>query len=179
MNAIPPQPSGWPVIGHDRAIAMLRKALRTGNLPHAYLFVGPEGAGEHALAIAFSMALNRQGETPPGQPWPDTPCGICASCSRIARGSHPDVMEINLETQARSLGETPGKSKSGPAKELKIDVIREMQATVGLSPYSGRWKIYIIGDAERLNEEASNCLLKTLEEPPEHTILILLAPEDS
>ena len=54
-----------------------------------------------------------------------------------------------------------------------------MQTTVGLSPHSGRWKIYIIGDAERLNEEASNCLLKTLEEPPAHTILILLAPDES
>jgi DNA polymerase-3 subunit delta' len=179
MTTIPPQPSGWPVIGHDRAIMMLRKALRTGNLPHAYLFVGPEGAGKHTLALAFAMSLNCQGETPPGQPWPDVPCGICASCSRIVRGSHPDVVEINLETQAQALGETFSKSKSGPAKELKIDVIREMQSTVGLSPHSGRWKIYIIGDAERLNDEASNCLLKTLEEPPEHTILILLAPDES
>lgn len=124
------------------------------------------------------MALNCQGATPQGQEYPDVPCGICPSCSRIARGSHPDIIEINLEKQAQAQGEN-GKSKTGPAKELKIDIIREMQATVGLSPYSARWKIYIIGDAERMNEEASNCLLKTLEEPPSHTLLILLAPEEA
>jgi DNA polymerase-3 subunit delta' len=86
---------------------------------------------------------------------------------------------MNLETQAQSLGESNNRAKTGPAKELKIDVIREMQETVGLSPHSGRWKVYVIGDAERLNEEASNCLLKTLEEPPAHTIIILLAPDKS
>lgn len=175
---IPTQSSGWPVIGHDRSIAMLRNALRTGNLPHAYLFTGPVGVGKHTTAIAFAMALNCQGETPPGQPWPDSPCGICPSCSRIARGSFPDLIEINLETQAKAAADG-GRGKSGASKELKIDVIRDMQATVGLSPHSARWKVYIIGDAERLNDEASNCLLKTLEEPPSHTILILLAPDAS
>jgi DNA polymerase-3 subunit delta' len=88
-------------------------------------------------------------------------------------------MEINLEKQAQAAGEGTGKSKSGPAKELRIDIIREMRATVGLSPHSARWKVYIIDDAELMNEEASNCLLKTLEEPPAHTIIILLAPDES
>jgi len=158
---------------------MLRRALRTGNLPHSYLFAGVEGTGKHALAIAFAMTLNCQGDYPEEQPWPDTPCLICPSCSRMLRGAHPDLIEINLETQAQALGESSARAKSGPAKELKIDVIREMQETVGLSPHSGRWKVYVIGDAERLNEEASNCLLKTLEEPPAHTIMILLAPDES
>lgn len=90
--------------------------------------------------------------------------------------SHPDLTEINLEIQAQA--ESGSKVRSGPAKELRIDSIREMQSTVGLSPYAGRWKIYIIGDAERMNEEASNALLKTLEEPPSHTIIILLAPDE-
>src|SRR5438067_9084747 len=105
MSTIQPQASSWPVIGHDRAIAMLRRALRTGNLPHAYLFVGPEGVGKRSLAIAFAMALNCQGEIPPGQLWPDVPCGICPSCSKILRGAHPDLIEINLEKQAQAAGE--------------------------------------------------------------------------
>lgn len=177
MTKIPPQPSGWPVIGHERAIGMLRTALRTGYLPHAYLFSGAEGVGKHTLALAFAMALNCEGETPSGQPWPDVPCLLCASCSRIMRSAHPDLMEINLEKQAQAEGASKG--KSGPSKELKIDIIRDMQAGVGLSPYSGRWKVYIIGDGERLNEEASNCLLKTLEEPPAHTVIIMLAPDET
>ncbi len=179
MTSITPQASGWPVIGHDRPIAMLRKALRTGNLPHAYLFAGPDGVGKRTMALAFAMSLNCQGETPAGQPWPDVPCGICPSCSRVARNAHHDLVEINLETQAKAQGDGGSKSKTGPSKELKIDAIREMQSTVGLSPYSGRWKIYIIGDAERLNDEASNCMLKTLEEPPAHTILMLLASDEA
>jgi DNA polymerase-3 subunit delta' len=91
---------------------------------------------------------------------------------------HPDVVEVNLETQARALGETAGKGKVTPSKELKIDTMRQIIATVGLSPHSGRYKVYIIGDADRLNEEASNCMLKTLEEPPAHTVLVLIAQDE-
>ena len=173
-----PQPSGWPIIGQERAVAMLRAGLRTDNVSHAYLFTGPDGIGKRTLAMSFAMTLNCEAEPPEGQEYPDQPCGICASCSQVLRGAHPDLTEINLQTQAQALGEAGGKGKSGPAKELRIDAIREMQAMVGLSPYVGRWKVYIIGDAERMNEEASNCLLKTLEEPPGHTIIILLAPDE-
>jgi DNA polymerase III subunit delta' len=87
-------------------------------------------------------------------------------------------VEINLRTQAELAGEGAG-GKGTPAKELKIDSIREMQRTVGLSPHSGRWKVYLIGDADKLSEEAANCLLKTLEEPPAQTVLILLADDQS
>jgi DNA polymerase-3 subunit delta' len=172
------QPSGWPILGHDRPVSMLRRSLREKRLVHAYLFTGPEGVGKRTLALAFAMSLNCQAEPAAGQSAPDVPCGLCASCSRISRGTHPDVVEVNLETQAQMLADTPGKGKSGPAKELKIDIIRDMQSTVGLHPYMGRRRVYIIGDADRLNEEASNCMLKTLEEPPSHTILVLLAPNE-
>jgi DNA polymerase III subunit delta' len=173
-----PQPSGWPIVGQERAVALLRAGLRTDNISHAYLFTGPAGLGKRTLALAFAMTLNCEAHPPAGQKYPDVPCGICAACSRFLRGAHPDLTEINLQSQAQTLGESGGKGKGGPPKELRIDAIREMQATVGLSPYSGRWKVYIIGDAERMNEEASNCLLKTLEEPPGHTIIILLAPDE-
>ncbi|HST06107.1 MAG TPA: DNA polymerase III subunit delta' [Chloroflexia bacterium] len=168
----------WPIVGHERAVGILRASIRTGRIAHAYLFTGLEGSGKHTLALAFAMAVNCQADPPPGQDLPDVPCGICASCARFSRGSHPDLVEVNLQTQAQAQGEGSGKNKSGPAKELRIDAIREMQANVGLSPHSARWKIILVDDAEKLNEEASNALLKTLEEPPAHTIIILLAPDE-
>ncbi len=177
LHNLQAEPSGWPIIGHDRAIHMLRSSLRTGRLSHAFLFTGPEGIGKRTLAMAFAMTLNCQSEPPAGQTWPSAPCGLCSSCSRIAHGTHPDIVEVNLESQARAISES-GKGKAVPAKELKIDIIREMQQNVGLSPHSGRWKVYIIGDADRMNEEASNALLKPLEEPPGHSILILLASDE-
>ncbi len=171
---ISPQPSGWPIIGHDTAVGTLRRSLREGRLSHAYLFTGPEGVGKHTLAMLLAMAVNCQGERPAEHAWPDVPCLLCPSCSRIARGAHPDISEINLLVQAQTLEE--GK-KGAPAKELKIDIIRNMQSAVGLNPHSAERKFYLIGDADRLNPEASNCLLKTLEEPPAHSVLILLAPD--
>src|SRR5437762_1090942 len=179
MKLVSYQASGWPVIGHDGAIAMLRRSIRDDLLSHAYLFTGPAGIGKRTLALAFAMALNCEADPLEGERWPDVPCGLCASCSRTLRGEHPDLTEVNLETQAAALADEGGKSKSGPPKELRIDTIREMQHTVGLSPYSGRWKVYVLGDADRMNEEAANCLLKTLEEPPSQTVLILLAPDES
>jgi DNA polymerase-3 subunit delta' len=166
-------------VGHERAVETFRRILRSGVVPHAYLFTGSPGSGKRTLALAFAMALNCMAGAPEGQPWPDVPCGLCSSCTRIARGAHPDLLEINLETQARALGEGGGKAKAAPAKELRIDSIRDMQESVGLTPHSARWRVVIIGDAEKLNEEASNCLLKTLEEPPGHTVLMLLAGDES
>jgi DNA polymerase-3 subunit delta' len=174
--SIPPQPSGWPIIGHDKAVALLRRSLNSDQLSHAYLFTGPPGVGKRTLALAFAMAVNCQSSAEGALP--DAPCLLCASCTRIAHGAHPDVSEVNLQTQAAALGES-GKGKVAPAKEVKIDTVREMQATVGLRPYSGRRRLYILGDADRLNEESSNCMLKTLEEPPSHTILVLLAPDEA
>jgi DNA polymerase-3 subunit delta' len=124
------------------------------------------------------MTLNCQAEPAEGLAVPDVPCGLCAGCSKILRGEHPDVIEINLQTQAE-LNDDAIKGKGTTAKEIKIDSIREMQRTVGLSPHSGRWKVYIIGDADKLNDEAANCLLKTLEEPPAQTVLVLLADDES
>jgi DNA polymerase-3 subunit delta' len=170
--------SPWPQIsGHEVAVAMLRRSISEGRLSHAYLFTGPPGVGKRTLALALAMTLNCEGGASDGSAVPDAPCGFCTSCSRIKRGEHPDVVEVNLETQYTAI--STHHSSTPPPKELRIDTIREMQSTVGLRPYSGRWKVYILGDADRLNEEAANCLLKTLEEPPAHTVLVLLAPDEA
>src|SRR5215210_2963673 len=133
MNApfnLPPQPSGWPVIGHDNAVAPLRRSLRTNQLSHAYLLTGPSRVGKRTLALTFAMAVNCESFSGDGGEFPDAPCLLCRSCSLIAHGTHPDVVEVNLHTQAAALGETGGKSRPAMSREIKIDTIREMQATV-------------------------------------------------
>ena len=177
VHTIPPQASGWPVVGHDRVIGVLRRSLRSGRVSHAYLLTGPPGVGRRTLALIFAMALNCQASAGEGGALPDVPCGMCAACTRIMRGTHPDVTVIDLETQHRE--ESGGRGKAPPAKELKIDTVRELVASIGLRPHSGRFRVYIIGDADRLSEEAANCLLKTLEEPPAHAVLVLIAPDES
>ena len=178
LPEIPQPESGWPVFGHPRAVRMLSRSLGTGNVSHAYLFTGPPGVGKHTLAVAFAMALNCEAVVPPAGTFPTEPCGLCRSCSQVSRGAHPDVAEIDLQVQAAALNDG-NKGKQATPKEIRIDLVREMHTSIGLQPYSGRRRVYIIGDADRLNEEASNCLLKTLEEPPAHAVLTLLAPSDS
>ena len=167
---------GWPVIGHERAVQMLRRSIRRGQVGHAYLIAGPPGTGKRTLAIAFALALNCESVPESGE-GAGEPCELCSQCSRIRRGTHPDVVYIDLETQAAAQSQASGK-KSVPPKEIRIETIREMQAGMSLHPYSARKKVYIIGDAERMNDEAANCLLKSLEEPPSHSILILLASDE-
>ena len=167
---------GWPIVGHERAVAVLRRSIKRGQVGHAYLFVGPPGTGKRSLATTFAMAINCESVPPDGESAGE-PCGLCLACSRIRRGAHPDVVYIDLETQAAAQAQG-GARKAAPAKELKIETIREMQAGLTLLPYSARRKIYIIGDAERMNDEAANCLLKSLEEPPAHSILVLLAADE-
>ena len=168
---------GWPILGHGKAVEVLSRSLQSGNISHAYLFTGPTGVGKHTLAIEFAMALNCEATEPPPGTFPAEPCGLCRSCGQISRGAHPDVAEIDLQVQAAALND--GGKKAATPKEIRIDLVREMQSSIGLQPYSGRRRVYIIGDADRLNEEASNCLLKTLEEPPAHSVLILLAPSET
>lgn len=142
----------WRIIGHDWAVALLRQSLVTGRLAHAYLFTGLPRVGKTTLALALAQALNcRQ---------PDAPCGQCLSCQKIAKGIHPDVRLI--------LGEGAGAS-------IKIEQIRALQREAALAPYEGRQRVVILRNMDRASVEASNSLLKTLEEPPGHLVLVLTA----
>lgn len=147
------------IIGQDRAVAILQRALKTGRVAHAYLFTGPEGVGKRMTALALAQALNC--DTPSPSPCPSPlrgeGCGLCRSCRKIQEHLHPDVRVIEPE------GAT-----------LKIDQIRELQAEVALKPYEGRWKVFILDRAERMTEEAGNAFLKTLEEPAGEAVLILV-----
>ncbi len=154
----------WNIIGHEWAIAYLQRLIATGHLPHALLLTGPAGIGKALVALRIAQAVNCE--------QPDrAPCLTCRTCRRIERGNHPDVRIVSMATQAAGLKE----AEVARQKELKIDTIRAWQRDMALKPYEGRRRVFILHDAERLNEESSNALLKTLEEPPPFVILILVA----
>jgi DNA polymerase-3 subunit delta' len=154
----------WDIIGHTWAVTQLQQSIQAGTDAHAYLIGGPAGLGKALLALRLAQALTC--ETTLGDP-----CQTCRTCRRIARSNHPDVRIAGMASQAVGLKA----DEAARQKELKIGTIREWQHDVNLRPYEARRRIFILHDAERLNEEASNAMLKTLEEPPPYATLILVA----
>jgi DNA polymerase-3 subunit delta' len=154
----------WDIIGHEWAVAQLRDSIADGADAHAYLISGMAGLGKALLAMRFAQALIC--EVSPGDP-----CLQCRACRRAERGAHPDVRVAGMETQAAGLKA----EEAARQKELKIGTVRAWQRDLGLRPYEARRRVLILHDAERLNEEASNAMLKTLEEPPPYATLILVA----
>ena len=155
----------WQIYGQEHLTRQLAAGLQTGRLAHAYLLVGPPHVGKMTLAVNIAQAVNcpeRAG---------GAPCGECLQCQRIARGVHPDVQVIGVGS-----GE-----EDGPARrDIRIDQVREIEGFLNLSAYEGVGKVVIIDGAELMNTAAANALLKTLEEPPDATLLLLLtANEDA
>lgn len=142
----------WQVVGHKWAVDLLKRSLASERVAHAYLLTGPPQIGKRSLALNFAQALNCLDQ--------EKPCGQCLACSKIAHGSHPDVQVIQ-----------------GEGRTIKIDQMRTLRHEAALFPLEGRWKVYIIRQMEQATAEAANCLLKTLEEPPSHVILMLTASE--
>ncbi len=153
----------WQTIGHPKALALLEHSLQTGELAHAYLLIGAPHIGKMTLAFDLAQAVNCQGNEPP--------CGECQSCRRIANGKHADIAIIGLNS-AKDSGEVRTRV------EISIDDIRELQHSASLPPYEGKCKVFIIDGAEYLSTEAANCLLKTIEEPPPHIMILLLTAEE-
>lgn len=153
----------WSVIGQDRAVSLLQRGLDTGSLAHSYLFIGPAHVGKMTLALNLIQALNCES--------PETPCGKCISCRKVLEDKHADVQIIGLYGNGNS-------SESRQKTEIGIDRIREMQHSASLPPFEGKYSAYIIDGAEFLSIEAANCLLKTLEEPSDNVIFILLTANE-
>ena len=154
----------WRVTGHDWVVSLLKGSIAEERVSHAYLFTGPPNVGKGTLALNLARALNCLGE--------DKPCNECEACRKIIAGIHPDVRMVDLHYQALLRDETPAEQK-----ELRINTIRSITQEAGLKPFEGRRKVFIIQDAERLTTKAANSLLKTLEEPPPHVILLLTASD--
>jgi DNA polymerase-3 subunit delta' len=142
------------IVGHQKQLATLHAAWAGGRLHHAYLFLGPEGVGKHTIAIALAKAIHCEANT-------DDFCGQCVNCARIADGNHPDVRALE-----------PLADK----KEISIQQIREIERELNYRSFTGKRKIVIIDPAILLNAAAQNALLKTLEEPPQESLIILIAP---
>jgi DNA polymerase-3 subunit delta' len=140
------------ILGQPRALELLARALAAGKLAHAYLFAGPAGVGKRTTALALAAALSCERAPLKG-------CGgICASCAKIAAGSHPDVLTL---------------APSGAGHFIVVDDVRQLCAKLAFPPHEGRARVVCIEDADRLKAEAGNALLKTLEEPPQRTHFVL------
>ena len=151
------RPARFATRGHDAAVAHLA-ALLADAPPHALLIVGPRGAGAGTLARDAVATLMCDAPVDSG------PCGVCRACRLIASGSHTDLVLI---------------SPSGASDEIGIEPIRALAAGLALFSVEGGRRIALIERADRMNEAAQNALLKTLEEPPSRTHVILAAAEDS
>lgn len=165
--------SNWGVIGHTWAVRGLARSLAADRVAHAYLLTGLHAIGKMTLARALAQALQCAGTK--------RPCGECAACQKIARHRHPDVQVVEGVPVGYKFDEkaSPPRAHDRERRILKIDQIRLLQHDVSRSPFEGRWKIVILRRFEEANEEAANAFLKTLEEPPAHTRLILTARDAS
>jgi DNA polymerase-3 subunit delta' len=140
------------ILGQESAVAILRNALLNGRLAHAYLFLGPEGVGKRLTALTLAKAMNCK--SPPEMA---DSCERCPSCVKINSSNHADVILVESEGEV-----------------IKIDQVRDMQKRLRYRPLEGGRRACLIDSADRLNDAASNALLKTLEEPPDETHLILI-----
>ena len=141
------------IIGQQAALASLRRALERSRLPHAVLMHGPVGVGKATCAGILAQALNCSTSG-----YVDA-CGVCTSCRKVARGLHPDILWFEPEKGT-----------------IKVDQVRQLVESVGYRPYEGKRRVVVIDDAHAMNPSAQNALLKTLEEPPPSSMLVLVTP---
>ncbi len=140
------------ITGHEMTVGYLQQAVRSGNVNHAYLISGAPGSGKTLVAEAFAQALlceRGEGEA----------CGECPACIKFESGNHPDMIRVIHEKPLT----------------IRVDEIREQVVSdIEIRPYLGGRKVYLIDEAEKMNVSAQNALLKTLEEPPEYAVILLL-----
>ena len=141
-------------MGHAKPIALLQRAINNEKVVNSYLFWGNEGTGKKYVALQFAKALNcLETKSDAGDA-----CDQCTSCKKIDHGRHPDVLLIEPEGQ-----------------NIRVEQIRQLQRELAYRPYEGKHRICILTAADRMAPHIPNTLLKTLEEPPLHTVIILLA----
>ena len=153
------------LIGNDRIKKLLKRAVTEGRIGQSLLMAGPRGVGKYQFAVAVAQALNCERVTE------GEACGECIPCRKIARNGHGDVRTILRESQ------DPSVKKESRSQFIKIEQTRAMSEQAQFRPYEGRRRVFIIDDAEWLRREAANSLLKTLEEPPETSLIILITPK--
>lgn len=145
------------IIGQEQIKEHLRNAISTGKISHAYIINGEKSSGKEYIAKVFAMALQCEERTQ--NSGAEVPCQKCASCRRALSDSQPDIVKVTHE-------------KAGT---ISVDDIRaQISGDVSFKPYSSPYKVYIMNEAEKMTVQAQNALLKTLEEPPEYVVILLL-----
>ncbi|MBU2539905.1 DNA polymerase III subunit delta' [Patescibacteria group bacterium] len=140
------------VVGHKKQWNFLKDRFEQGQLSHAYLFAGPSEVGKKKFALDFIKLINCIGEKCKGK-------GTCKNCKMVEGLSHPDLLMVEAKDNS----------------EIQISQIRQVQQFLSLKPYYSSFKVVLIDEAEKMNQEAQSCFLKTLEEPKGNTILILIS----
>ena len=141
------------IVGHEQIVTHLKSAMKLGKVSHAYILSGEKGCGKKLLADVFAETLQcEKGGT--------EPCGSCHSCVQAQSGNHPDIIHLMHE-----------KPNSISVDDVRTQIVND----VLIKPYSGKYKIYIVPDAEKMTAAAQNALLKTIEEPPAYAVILLLA----
>jgi DNA polymerase-3 subunit delta' len=143
----------WGLVGNEWAVNMLRSHIQQDGIRHAYLFSGPPGIGKRTLALRFTQAINCTQPPSPGEA-----CRTCQTCKQIEKMQYPDLAVVQAETETRT---------------LKVEQVRNIQHSLSLKPYQGKYRVALFLRFQETNKEAANALLKTLEEAPTHAILIL------
>lgn len=140
------------IVGNEKVKDFLKSAINTKNISHSYMFIGKKGIGKKMMAKEFAKVImcSQDGQD------------NCNSCIKFEANSNPDYTEVEPDE-----------------KTLKIDVIRKMQEKITEKPIVSNKKVYIIDEADTMTEESQNCLLKTLEEPPEYAVIILIVSNES
>ena len=137
------------VVGQEYVVRSIQNAIKNDKVGHAYLFCGPRGTGKTTMARLLAKAIVCENHE-------NAPCGECASCKATQEGNHPDIIEINA------------------ANETHVENIRDLIERARLAPMMSNKKVYIIDEVHQLSSSAASALLKTLEEPPEYAVIILL-----
>ena len=140
------------IIGHEDIVRHFKSSIELGKVSHAYILHGEKGVGKKTLANVVAKSLQCESGNP-------DPCGECKSCLQVESNNQPDIIWLKQE-----------KPNVISVDEIRSQIVND----IDLKPYSSRYKIYIIPDAQMMNPQAQNALLKTLEEPPEYAIIILL-----
>jgi DNA polymerase III subunit delta' len=139
------------IIGQNQLKEYLQMAIQQNKISHAYIFNGEKGAGKKTMASVFAATIQCEAKG-------ISPCGKCKSCLQAESGNHPDIIQVTHEKAS-----------------LGVDDIRmQINNQIAIMPYSSPYKVYIIDDGDKMTEQAQNALLKTIEEPPEYAVIILI-----
>ncbi len=165
------------IVGHNRCIEVLRRAIASERIPQAYLFCGPSNVGKTLSALTFAKAINCT--TPRDRGGLPDACDSCPSCTKVELGRHPDVTVIGPVTRLSGGDETEAREIDIEGTMIRTEQVGQLIASAHLSPVEARRQVFIVRHAEAMNEASANRLLKTLEEPPGATSFVLTTQSPS